>query len=80
MALLRNGRVAEAVPVDEDPLLTPAQVAGECGVALGTIYTWRYRGLGPQGFRVGGQVRYRLSEVRRWLAECGDTAAAPARR
>ncbi|ORT48500.1 helix-turn-helix domain-containing protein [Frankia sp. KB5] len=54
----------------EDPLWDKARVSDYIGVAIGTLEQWRTRGVGPRGFRVeGGLVRYRKSEVERWLAE-----------
>ena len=52
-----------------DELLTPSQLAAYCKVALPTVYGWRTRGTGPRAVRVGGQTRYRLSDVEEWLAD-----------
>jgi len=56
----------------EDELLSPKQVADLLGVAVATIYQWRYRGEGPSGFRIGGHVRYWRSTVMTWLGEHAD--------
>jgi excisionase family DNA binding protein len=48
-------------------LLTVKELAEYLAVPLGTIYGWRYRGIGPVGFRVGRHVRFRLSDVERWI-------------
>lgn len=59
-----------------DELLSIEDLSAELKIPLPTLYTWRSRGKGPQGFRLANShVRYRRSEVDRWLAECGDTAA-----
>lgn len=52
-----------------DALWGSEQVAEQCGVPLATVRRWRYFGQGPRGFRVGRHVRYRASEVARWLTE-----------
>lgn len=65
---------APAYPV-ADPLVTPDELAGELKIKVNTLYSWRTRGQGPAGFMVGGALRWRRSEIARWLAESGDTAA-----
>ena len=37
------------------------------GIDPATIYTWRYRNKGPQGFRVGRHLRFREGDVEKWL-------------
>lgn len=56
-----------------DALLTLREVAAWLGVSEATLHSWRYRGEGPAGFRLNkGRVRYRRSDVERWLAEQAD--------
>lgn len=50
-----------------EPLLSTADVAHLLDVPVKTLAVWRYKGLGPHGFRVGKYVRYRPEDVRRWL-------------
>ncbi len=38
-------------------------------VPINTLYRWRHRGEGPTGFRVGRYVRYRSSDVDRWIQQ-----------
>ena len=38
-----------------------------------SLYAWRSRGLGPKAIRVGRDLRYRMSEVERWLDEHTET-------
>jgi len=38
-------------------------------VPVGTLYQWRYKGVGPKAFRVGRHLRYDAATVRRWLVE-----------
>ena len=54
-------------------LLSIPELADYLGVPVATIYRWRYRRDGPAGYRVGRHVRYRLSDVERWLETQRDT-------
>jgi len=51
-----------------DELLSPQDLAGYLDVPVKTVYGWRYRGLGPAGFRVGRHLRYRRSDVEEWIS------------
>jgi excisionase family DNA binding protein len=55
-------------------LLSPPEVAAFLGVPLQTIYRWRYRHEGPRGYRVGRHVRYRVTDIERWLEEHRDVS------
>jgi excisionase family DNA binding protein len=48
-------------------LLTIQQLAEYLDVPTATLYAWRYRGVGPPGFRVGKHVRFRWADVERWI-------------
>jgi predicted DNA-binding transcriptional regulator AlpA len=37
------------------------------GKPKNTLYAWHSRGQGPRAIRVGNTLRYRRSEVERWL-------------
>jgi len=50
-----------------EPLLTVDQVAQWLGKPKNTLYAWHSRGKGPRAIRVGNTLRYRRSEVERWL-------------
>jgi excisionase family DNA binding protein len=50
-----------------DALLTSEEVAAYLRVPRSTLYGWKYRGDGPPAIRVGRLLRYRSSEVERWL-------------
>lgn len=52
---------------DSERLLTAEELAAFLDVPIKTLYMWRYRGEGPVGFRVGRHVRYRWSDVERWI-------------
>lgn len=47
----------------------PAEVAQYLGVPERTLAQWRYLRKGPAYINVGRYVRYRWSEVERWLDE-----------
>lgn len=64
----------KAAPRAPDPMVTPEELSEEIRIAVPTLYVWRHRGQGPKSFKVGQLVRYRRSEITRWLAEQGDTA------
>jgi len=66
------------MPESESDLMTLDEVAALLKVSRKTILNWRARGIGPQGFRVVKAVRYRRSEVARYLAaqEAGEPRAA----
>ncbi len=53
-------------------LLSLRQTADMLGVSEATIYSWRHRGEGPRGYKIGGLVRYRLSDVLAWVEEHAD--------
>ncbi len=49
------------------PVLTLSQLADQLGVTVQTLYDLRSQGRGPRGFRVGRELRFRVSEVDAWL-------------
>jgi excisionase family DNA binding protein len=49
------------------PVLTLSQLAAQLGVSVQTLYDLRSQGRGPRGFRVGRELRFRVSEVDAWL-------------
>ena len=54
---------------DQERLLTIKDLSGFLSVPVGTLYQWRHRREGPPGFRVGGHIRYRWSDVEQWIDE-----------
>lgn len=50
-----------------EQFLSPEGLADYLGLPVGTIYQWRHKGTGPRGIKVGKHVRYRRSDVERWL-------------
>ncbi|RAO00720.1 hypothetical protein LAH08_02973 [Micromonospora noduli] len=55
-----------------DPLLSIDDVAAWLGKPKNTLYAWHSRGKGPRAIRVGNTLRYRRSEVERWLDDHTD--------
>jgi hypothetical protein len=43
----------------ERRLATPSEVASDIQVPVKTLYTWRYKRVGPRAHRVGRHLRYR---------------------
>lgn len=56
-------------PMVPDPFLNTADAGGYLGVPKATLLTWRVRrpGYGPRAVKAGGRLKYRLSELDRWL-------------
>ena len=50
--------------------MTPLQLAEMLQVPLATLYSWRKHGGGPPAVKLGRRLlRYRRSEIERWLKE-----------
>jgi excisionase family DNA binding protein len=60
-----------------EPLLSARELADLLGFSSSTIQDWSEAGTLP-GFRIGGRLRFRLSEVEAWLEE-RRLAAVPER-
>ncbi len=58
-----------------DPVLTLSALAAQLGVSVQTLYDLRSQGRGPRGFRVGRELRFRLSEIEAWLARLEEADA-----
>lgn len=52
-----------------DPLLTIDQAAEYLAIPKATLYTWRTRrsGFGPRAVKIGGCLRFRLSDLDTWI-------------
>jgi hypothetical protein len=61
-----NGAEADAHAANLDEHFT----ADFCGVKVKTVQGWRLRGVGPKYFKIGSRVRYRLEDLRAFLATC----------
>jgi hypothetical protein len=79
------------VPMARDPFMNTADACAYLGVPKATLLTWRVRrpGYGPLAVKAGGRLKYRLSELDRWLRaheesftkdqEINDTPTRPPR-
>ena len=56
-------------PVEFEELWDIDTVAAYLGVPKQTIYSWRHKGYGPQGFRVGKHLRWRAATVVTWTLD-----------
>ncbi|MGH3494752.1 MAG: helix-turn-helix transcriptional regulator [Sciscionella sp.] len=57
------------VSMVRDPFLNTDDACAYLGVPKATLLTWRVRrpGYGPRAVKAGGRLKYRLSELDRWL-------------
>jgi excisionase family DNA binding protein len=55
------------------PLITIEALSEYLDVPVTTIRDWRTDGKGPCAIRVGGRVRFAVSDVLTWLAEQRET-------
>jgi hypothetical protein len=62
-----------------DEYLTPGQVAERYQVSAETLKDWRYRRVGPPHLKLGRNVRYRLSDLKRWERSQEPEAASRGR-
>ena len=61
-----------------EPVLTTSELAEYLGVHVQAIYDLRTDGRGPAGIRVGREIRFRTSDVLRWLDGLHEPDRAPA--
>lgn len=47
--------------------LSAREAASRLGLEPGTLANWRWSGQGPRFVKIGGRVRYRLSDLSIWL-------------
>jgi excisionase family DNA binding protein len=50
-----------------DGVLSLSELCTQLQVSAQTIYDLRSQGRGPRGFRVGRELRFRISEIDTWL-------------
>jgi excisionase family DNA binding protein len=51
-----------------EQVLSLTELCEHLHVSAQTLYDLRSQGRGPQGFRVGRELRFRISEIEAWLA------------
>jgi DNA-binding transcriptional MerR regulator len=54
-------------PAGNQQLLTLAEAADLLRTPVATLRYWRHRGIGPDSFRLGRRVVYRLEDLDRWV-------------
>lgn len=54
---------------ETEALMTPQEVAAFLAIPVATLHTWRASRTGPKARLVGKHLRYRLSDVERWLEQ-----------
>lgn len=59
-------------PHSESPWLSTEAVAARTGHPVKTVSAWRYRKVGPPGYKVGRHVRYHVDEVDAWMRGSSD--------
>ena len=52
-----------------DRFFTPKQLAAYLGSSVSALSQYRAQGTGPEYYKIGRAVRYRLSEVNEWLEQ-----------
>ncbi|MGX7680097.1 helix-turn-helix transcriptional regulator [Jatrophihabitans sp. DSM 45814] len=57
---------------NEERLMTISDVAEHLQVPIATLCSWRSRGDGPRGFRIGRHVRYRRADLDAWIDSLQD--------
>lgn len=60
---------------NDDRLLTITEAADLLRKPVATLRWWRHTNTGPRSFKIGRDVRYRLSEVHAWIDEQHDRPA-----
>lgn len=51
-----------------EPLLSIEEFAEYLDVPVATIYDWRVDGKGPCAVRIGGRVKFSISDFNAWIA------------
>jgi len=68
--IMEQARTAK--PPAHDQLLTLTEAADILRTPVATLRYWRHLGIGPDGFRVGRRVMYRIEDLDRWITEQHD--------
>lgn len=59
----------KASPTESAGLLSAVQAGAYLGVPGATLQGWRYRGVGPTYVKIGGQIRYRKTDIDAYIAQ-----------
>jgi excisionase family DNA binding protein len=51
------------------------EVADMLGIPTSTLYSWRTKGYGPRGMRIGKYVRFRVEDVEAWVDHLAEKSA-----
>ena len=70
--------MTQNIPQQSKNFLSPAGLADYLEIPIATVYAWRHSGTGPPGAAVGRHVRYRVSDVDRWIEEQTSSKSASA--
>lgn len=54
-------------PAEWVALMSPPELSDYAGPAVQTLAIWRMKNKGPRYVKIGGRIRYRLSDVDAWL-------------
>lgn len=67
--MFADASTPEIGQIVRDPFLNTDDACGYLGVPKATLLTWRVRrpGYGPRAVKAGGRLKYRVSELDRWL-------------
>lgn len=71
--------LAETAQASLSRLLTVQELADLLRVPVKTIYTWRYKGIGPPAVPLGRYLRFRAEDVAAWLDARVDRTRITAR-
>lgn len=74
-----SAELAETAEASLSRLLTVRELADLLQVPVKTIYTWRYKGIGPPAVPLGRYLRFRATDVAAWLDARVDPARFTAR-
>jgi excisionase family DNA binding protein len=66
-SLVRTHHFDRRCSMTESTLLTPEEVSDFLKVPVRTLYSQRYRKVGPPAIRVGRHLRYRRRDIEEWL-------------
>ncbi len=62
---------------ERERLATAEQVAAYLGVPVTTLHQWRHKGTGPRASKVGRWLRYRWTDVEKYVdAKASDAGTA----